>query len=353
MKILRIPALALAGALAAMTAHAQSDETSSDIVAMYGRVYVMFDSVEAKGGTAAAVLRRNRVTDQSSLLGVRGTETLGGGLKAFFQLETGFAPDAASGAFAARNSAVGLQHARWGSILMGRWDMPMKTAQAAPLDPFTDLALADITGVALNQGNFSIREQNVVQYWSPNFGGLEVRLAYSANEARTAARNTYKTGASVVWSNRDVYLTYAYEKHYDSRDGTATTGVDETGNGVGGYVRLGGAKLMAQYGEYTRTGTRKQKSYALGVDWVFAGPHHFLAIYQNSKDGGPDGQVQPSCDLVGVGYRYDFSRRTMFTVYYTKVDNKAGNLCNFGAATLAVGEGQDPQGYSAGIRHTF
>ncbi len=193
----------------------------------------------------------------------------------------------------------------------------------------------------------------MVQYWAPSFGGLEARLAYSANEARIAGRNPYMTGASLVWSNKDVYITYAYEKHYDMRDGAATAGVDETGNGIGGYVRLGGAKLMAQYGEYTRTGTRKQKSYALGVDWIFTGAHHFLAIYQNSKDGGTEGQAQPRCDLVGIGYRYDFSRRTMFTAYYTKVENKVGSICNFGAATLAISEGQDPTGFSAGFRHLF
>jgi hypothetical protein len=35
------------------------------------------------------------------------------------------------------------------------------------------------------------------------------------------------------------------------------------------------------------------------------------------------------------------------------VENEVGNLCNFGAATLAIANGQDPQGFSAGIRHIF
>lgn len=342
----------LVACLAAALPCAAQEDTSEGPVTLYGRVYVMFDSVEAKGGTTV-VSRRNRVTDQSSLLGVRGTERLGGDLKAIYQLETGFTPDAGSGTFANRNSAVGLAHAKAGTLIMGRWDMPFKTTQVAPLDPYTDLALADITGTAINQGNFSNRENNVVQYWSPTFSGFEVRLAYTANEAKAADRNPYKYGGSLTWSNKDVYLAYAYEKHHDSRDGTATPGIEEEGNGIGGYVRLFGAKLMAQYGEYTRTGTAKQKSYALGVDWVFAEPHHFLGIYQNSRDGGPTNAAQPKCDMFGVGYRYDFSRRTMVTAYYTKVSNDVGNLCNFGAATLSITNGADPQGFSAGIRHTF
>ncbi|QJR15920.1 porin [Usitatibacter palustris] len=339
-------------ALAAAALPCAAQEATESPMTLYGRVYLMVDSVEAKGGTTP-LARRTRVTDQSSLLGVRGEEKLSSELKAIYQLETGFPPDQQTANFANRNSGVGLAHAKLGTIIMGRWDMPFKSSQVAPLDPFTDLALADVTGTAMNQGNFSLREQNVIQYWSPNWAGLEVRLAYSANEGKTADRDPYKYGGSLVWTNRTVYLTYAYEKHNDSRDGTVTAGIEEEGHGVGGYVRLGGAKLMAQYGTYSRTGTAKQKSYVLGVDWVFGERHHLLASYQDSRDGGVTTAAQPRCDAQGLGYRYDFSRRTMFTAYYTKVNNDVGNLCNFGAATLSITAGQDPQGFSAGVRHTF
>ena len=346
-------ALAIALTTPALPCLAQEDEGGADLTTLYGLVYVVAERVEAKGGTTP-VLARNRVTDQSSRLGVRGSESLGSGWKAFFQLETGFAPDAASGTFAARNSAVGLRHASFGSILMGRWDMPMKLAQAATLDPFTDLALADITAVALNQGNFSNRAQNVIQYWSPKWNGVDAKLAYSANEARTATASPYMTGASINYAGGNLYLTYAYEKHHDMRDGSVAAGVSEVGNGVGGYYRLGKAKLMAQYGTYTRTGTVKQKSYLLGVDWIFSGPHHLLASYQSSKDGGATTlAAQPECNAYGIGYRYDFSRRTFFTAYYTKVENEVGNLCNFGAATLSITNGADPTGFSFGLRHAF
>jgi predicted porin len=337
---------------AALPCFAQQEENAADVTTLYGRVYLMAERVEAKGGTTT-VLARNRVTDQSSLLGVRGTESIGGGWKALFQMETGFNPDGAGGSFAQRNSGVGLTHPAFGTILMGRWDMPFKMAQVAPLDPFTDLALADITGTAINQGNFSNRAQNVIEYWTPNWNGLEAKFGYQANEGKTATVNPYMYGASLVWNLKDFYLTYAYEKHRDMRDGSNVAGVDEVGNGLGGYFRLGGAKLMAQYGTYTRTGTNKQKSFALGIDWVFFGPHHFLAIYQDSKDGGPTNAAQPKCHAYGIGYRYDFSKRTFFTAYYTKVENEIGNLCNFGAATLSITNGADPTGISAGIRHVF
>ena len=120
----KLIALAVVGACVAPEAMAQT----ANPVTLYGRVYATFESVEAKGG-AAPVSRRNRVADQASYLGVRGTEDLGGGLKAFFQLETGFPPDN-TGTFANRNSAIGLQGG-FGSILLGRWDSPMKVTQTA------------------------------------------------------------------------------------------------------------------------------------------------------------------------------------------------------------------------------
>jgi predicted porin len=342
-------AFAAAAAAAAPHAMAQAD----DPVTLYGRVYVMFDVVEAKGGTAAPLLRRNRVSDQSSLLGVRGSENLGAGMKAFYQLETGFVPDGASGPFAQRNSAVGLQHERWGSLLMGRWDMPFKLTQVAVVDPFTDLSIADITGTAINQGNFSNREPNVVQYWSPEWAGFSVKLAYTANETRIATRNPYKYGGSVAYGKGDYYIAYAYEKHHDYSDGVATTGVSQEGNGIAGYFRLGTAKIMGQYGTYTKTGAKTQKGYALGLDWVFVGNSHLLVLYQRSQDGGANNALQPQCDAIGIGYRYDFSRRTMFQANYVRVNNKTGNLCNFGAGALNIADGQDPRGIAAGVRHTF
>ena len=64
----KLIALAVAGACVAPAAMAQT----ANPVTLYGRAYVTFESVEGKGGTAA-VPRRNRVADQASFIGVRGT----------------------------------------------------------------------------------------------------------------------------------------------------------------------------------------------------------------------------------------------------------------------------------------
>ena len=338
--------LLAAGVFAAGAAAAQT----ANPVTLYGRIYAMFESVEAQGG-ASPVPRRNRVSDRLSLLGVRGTEDLGGGLKAFFQLETAFFPDQNNSPFATRNSGVGLQ-SPWGTVLLGRWDTPFKAANAAIVDPFENNSLADITGVTLNQGNFSRREQNTVQYWSPNWRGIALRAHYSANEGKTATANPSLYSASVTYRSGNVYAAYAWEKHNDQNGATVAAGVEEEGNVVSGYYVMGAAKLFGQYGEYKRTGTTTQKSYLAGASWTL-GNHVLLASYQNSRDGGAANAAQPKCDLVGVGYRYDFSKRTSLVAEYVKVTNDVGNLCNFGTLPLTITAGQDPVGFAIGARHIF
>jgi predicted porin len=342
----KLIAMAVAGACVAPAAMAQT----ANPVTLYGRIYVNFQSVEA-GGSGTPIVRRNRVEDHNSYLGVRGTEDLGGGLKAFFQLETQFKADQNDTTFANRNSGVGLQGG-WGSILLGRWDSPMKTTQTA-VDPWGDNELGDITGAALRQGGFSQRWQNTVQYWTPNWAGFAARLMYVANEARTSTINPRATGASLSYTAGPLYLAYAYEKHQELVGATATDNVDEKGNAFAGAFTFGPVKLSGQYGEYTRTGTEKQKSFQVGMDWFF-GNNHILGSYSKSKYGGASGGAQPECKLAAVGYRYDFSRRTSFMANYTKVDNETGNLCNFGQSALAgIAAGQDPKGVSVGVRHVF
>ena len=175
------------------------------------------------------------MSDRLSLIGFRGTEDLGGGLRAFFQLESATPPDAGGGTFGSRNSGVGLT-GNWGSILLGRWDTPFKVAHASIVDPFNDNSSADITGATLNQGNFSRRENNVIQYWSPNFNGVAFRAHYSANEGKTAATNPSLVGASLTYTGGDLYAAYAYEKHKDQNGATVAAGVNETGNAISGGI---------------------------------------------------------------------------------------------------------------------
>jgi predicted porin len=361
----KLIALAVAGACVAPAAMAQT----ANPVTLYGRVYVTFESVEAKGGpsNAASVPRRQRVSDQSSLLGVRGTEDLGGGLKAFFQLETGFKPDENNTTFAARNSGVGLQGG-FGSVLLGRWDMPWKVATIA-IDPYGDLTLGGITGTLSDGGNFDRRDQNVVQYWTPTSAGFAARAAITSNENKTASANPRDYGANVTYTGGPIYAFIAWEKHKDQSGGNGNgvgsaatnivSGAEEKGWAGGGSFAFGPVKLGAQYQRIEKSGPTAATSREDIKNWMgnvvyTLGNHQFIYQYMQSKGGGAVGAEEPDCRSHDPGYQYNFTRRTFVLLQYTKVDNKNNSsACNFGANRLAITSGQDPQGWSLGIRHVF
>ena len=354
----KLIALAVAGASIAPAAMAQT----ANPVTLYGRAYAMFESVEQNGPTAASTLtRRNRVSDQSSLLGVRGTEDLGGGLKAFFQLETGFKIDQNDTTFAARNSGVGLQGG-WGSFLMGRWDTPYKVVTTA-IDPFGDLTLGGYTAVMNGNGvrgvtstnAFDRRDQNVVQYWSPSWAGVSFRLSYAANEARTAAANPLSQGASVSYTGGPVYLAYAYHELKDMAFSTATPKKQDANQIVGTFT-FGPIKLGAAYEKIKRDGFTDRKAWLGNIVWTF-GNNQLIYQFSKGKDGETSALTQPDCDANVAGYQYNFSRRTFFLAQYTKVDNKTStSTCNFGATPGAIGTNQagvEAKGIAVGLRHIF
>src|SRR4029077_8665248 len=141
--------LAVASAIAAPL----SVQAQSSSVQIYGTINVDYEAVQAGGASPAAALApgqlgaaptgvnvpwRDRVTSNSSNIGFRGVEDLGGGLKAIFQIESAIGFDnqatfgtntangtATGGGFATRNTNVGLS-GNWGTVFAGQWDTPYK-----------------------------------------------------------------------------------------------------------------------------------------------------------------------------------------------------------------------------------
>jgi predicted porin len=352
----KLIALAVAGACVAPAAMAQT----ANPVTLYGRAYATVESIEATGGTAAqdaATTRRTRIDDQSSLLGVRGTEDLGGGLKAFFQLETAFKIEQNDTGFAARNSGVGLQGG-WGSVLIGRWDMPMKATVIA-LDPFGDLTAGGYKTTMADRGNFDVRAQNVVQYWSPNWAGIALRLAATSNETRTATVNPRMEGASLTYTGGPVYLVAAYEEHKDATSASSTAGLTPTtagyrekGYALGGSFNIAVFKIGAMYEKFKKDGRSDQKAWMGNIVWTL-GNNQLIYQHGIAKDGAASG-TEPDCHSDTFGYQYNFSRRTFFLAQYVTIKNNITSNCNLANTGMpGLVAGQDPKATTVGLRHIF
>ena len=343
---------------------------------VYGRVYLTAESVKSDGGTTP-LSSRTRLSDNSSLLGVRAEKALGGDLKGWAQLETGFKADDTSGGttggtnnFATRNSGVGLMGS-FGNVFLGRWDTPFKVTQLLSVDPFGDTTIASPAGITMRQLSFDVRANNVLQYWSPTFSGFQARLAVTSNESKSDAAAVPGTAAganprlysgSLEWSGGPFYVSYAYEKHKDqipvstlSSTTVFSQGTDETGNGIAAKYTMGWAQITGQYGLYDRTGSDKQKSGMVNLVGTF-GVHQGIASFRTSKDGGPTGTQQPECNGYAFAYKYLFDRNFDFIAEYVEVKNKTGGLCDFGqngVGAAAIAGGGTPKGMAAGLRYTF
>ena len=347
----KLIALAVVGACVAPAAMAQT----AGPVTLYGRVYETIVSVKADSSAAgAAIDRRTRVDDQASLLGVRGTEDLGGGLKAFFQLETAFKPDQNDTPFAARNSGIGLEGG-WGSFVVGRWDTPYKVS-TYPVDAFGDLTMAGISGLGHDQGNFDRRDQNMLQYWSPNFAGFQFKVMAQANEAKTATSNPHDTSANVTYTRGPLYAFLAYEDHKDP----SALYTKETGWSGGAKYSFGPIQIGGEYEEIKRDSATiapdpdKRKEWLANIIWTF-GNNQLIYQHQDSKGASTTGiDHSGDCKSESVGYKYIFSKRTFFIAEYMKTDNKDLGTCSFATtATFPVKPGQDVQAAAIGLQHVF
>jgi len=241
----RLLALAVAAAVCAPTAVFADDST----VTVYGTLNMDFDHVEADGCQAPGCTNqagKNRVVQNSSNIGFRGAEDLGGGLKTVFQIEQGVnlnsgTASAAAGTWATRNSKLGLA-GNFGEVFFGNWDTPYKSSTIlGPIDAwyntgvayYGDIISGDSTPTTPNVANrrsFDRRENNVVEYITPDLSGFTGRVSYAADQERTG------TGAgpdlwsvSGAWTGGPLYLALAWERHNqyanNAFDQTRDTGV--------------------------------------------------------------------------------------------------------------------------------
>ncbi|HVK56160.1 MAG TPA: porin [Burkholderiales bacterium] len=389
-------ALAVAAAVAA-PAIALADNST---VSIYGTLNVDVESVQAKSAAGAGVNleRRNRVSNNSANIGFRGVEPLGGGVDAWFQIENNVPIDSGGGGWSNRNSAVGLKGS-FGNVNLGLWDTPYKFSTGR-LDPFGNTSIAAYTGVvggnvsplntgnAANRASFDRRQQNFVQYWSPNLGGFSGRVGYGANEEKNAAAcagiacDPQLLSLSLAYENGPIYVTAAYEKH-DEYANTATTKSDDTAWKVGGAFTFAGSHTVSAMWERLNfegsvgtiglpktvdpTSTTAANILAGTANeaemdtWFVSylgkfGPHNLRASYGQNNELEIDGteQTDTKARFWALGYGYAWTKRTELYALYVNIDNDTNSSNTFGVNTLAgAGAGADPRGFGVGVKHTF
>jgi predicted porin len=389
-------AAAVCGLLAASAATAQSSS-----VQLYGRANLGFDYYEAKGSSVAGADRdgRFRVFDNSSRVGLRGTEDLGNSLKAIFQIETGVNIDngsstgqggqtnASSGFWASRDSFVGLD-ANFGRLTFGRQSMYWVNGVNAQFSanyinsqiPWTDgTQLGRVSG----GGTTPARVSNVVQYTTPTFAGINGTLSYSPN-AQEAVQNV---GAGVDTDGRIWAATvrgtwgpfYAQVDYADTQGNSSLAGAPRV---EGSAWKVGGSWGYMPGARIGLIWVRTQSNAATGLSlgdkvnqdgWTINWEHTF-GNFQVMAQYGQTGDIK-SCDsgsLAGnvscgdtkasgymIGGRYFLSKRTWLYASWNLVDNKSNNFADYTGSSITSTSGAptpfgaDPEIWAVGIFHSF
>ena len=287
-------------------------------------------------------------SSNASRIGFKGSEDLGGGLKAIWQLESGVNIDEGDGSWVSRNSFVGLA-GDWGTALLGRHDTPLKLVGRA-VDLFGD-TMADSRNVM--GGGSDTRADNVLAYISPSFSGFGVAIAYTNDLAGTGNGgdkiDQSAWNANVTYSNGPLYLGLGY----GDGDAHDSAGLGAQWRVAGGYT-FGNFKIVGQYDSLEGDGV-------VGDDydaWMVGGAYTMgnVVLKANYMAGEIDGCTIGACDPEQwtIGADYNLSKRTsVYALYADGQDVVMGGGAGSSDQIGAAPGDSDVSTISVGVTHSF
>jgi len=311
----------IALALASLAGAAQAQSA----VTVYGRVDLSLAQ------QADSVDNKEVRNGSGSRLGFRGTEDLGDGLKAVFQIEHRFnADDGAQtrSAFWDGKSIVGLEGA-FGRVTLGREENPAYTFGQTVADPWgTDTVASN--GSIINGRIGTTRYSNTVNYRFAAAGftvGAQVaEMDGNAPATGTATDRPYSLGGA--WASGPIMVGVGFENPADEDDQWAT---------VAGSYDFGLVKLGAFFGTGRNGDDQKMRAYLVSATAPI-GKGQLRASWGELKNRDTDVIRDRQFAL---GYHYALSKRT--TVYADVVHEGRDDMSDDLKST----------GYDFGIRHNF
>ena len=381
----KLIALAVAG-LVSGGAFAQSNVTIS------GQLKVAVDNVSASGATApgASLTSRNRFTDNNSNIRFSGTEGLGNGLSAIWQIETSVGTTDCTGTSGAANGACGTAGANtigtrdtfvgltggFGTVMAGKLSVHYQSqvnvegagfVDGLPLAASTINLLNNINGTAITG---STRLNNAIGYVTPTWGGFNVLVGYTTiSESTIAGLKAKDTGWNFRprYDNGPIHATWSYLAVSNAGSSAASMGADTRSNRLGfAYDIPGGFKVGVVY-----DGTKNQGNDAGGVETkrtAWALPLSYtnganVVSFSYAKAGtiklnGAD-QKDTGAKMFMLGFEHALSKRTAINATWVSLSNDAAAKYDFWHPSSSVGAGSpmpagaDPRMIALGMWHKF
>jgi predicted porin len=398
----KLIALAVASALT-VPALALADTGN---VTIYGSANVSYDFVDS----GANGNRSQRVSSNTSTLGLKGSEDLGDGLTAVWQVEQGIDMTGAGNSvlgggtastFGTQNTFVGLSSATMGTVVLGRHDTPYKLATRG-FDQFAN-GIADNrslmglsssaigvpfhSGAALGTTNTAVafdgRQPDVIAYISPAMAGLTIAVGHvnlnqdlGLSQSSSADHNSGAWSVAGLYGNGPLFASLAYETHdlesaltalghpyAGAEEHAAKLGLgytadafsvgfayETTSDNIGSVLGAPGADILGH------------NAYYLSGKFNINGSDAIKAAY--SRIGDLSAVADTAANQFSLGYDHAMSKRTTVYALYTRLNNGANGAYGLsgsassaniasGAGSTVAGVGSDPSAVSIGLKHSF
>ena len=380
-------------------AHAQSS------VSIYGILDVGYIGTNYKGVGTSPTNQQNtngfgQSAEQTSRLGFKGQEDMGGGTSAVFTLETGLNPSNSTlSTFNTRQAFVGLKQQGYGTAAIGTQYTPIYNAVGQTDAGQMNNMLGSLIYATNPQANgnsgsgpfanssssagtsdaFTVRTSNALTVRSDRFAGFAGEAILVSNGTDNTQTTTVTNGTTTITGGQNTntgwglganytydkfYATVAYQAFKNYTSGTLTSptpalwttasgGVNTQDNQtyVAATYDFGILKAYAQYINRKATDSLNTGYYAqrkaeqIGVRGFFTPTIEGWASAGLGKTTA-FGQGQPTANFTGyqLGTNYWLSKRTNAYAIFGSTQTSS-----VAPSTAAV----SGNGYAVGVRHTF
>lgn len=334
-------------------------------VTVYGIVDLAVRNVrnEGVGSTTSEVSGSNN----TSRIGFRGSEDLGGGWGAAFGLEHGLLADSGASAsdsrFFDRLSTVSLTNKSLGELRLGRDYVPTYRNWSR-FDPFSYVGVARSANFvsATPQGpiraafgtndNTTVRSDNAIQYLLPKgLGGAEGEVLVALREGGLVTDDKANVlGARLGFTAGPVFVSAA---HATTENSQTTVGKFKD-TALGTALELGNVKLSAAWRRFAYD-SAKQANLLIGLSAEF-GVHEIRASWNRVDLSGSVGTTaidNVDANQYGIGYVYNFSKRTMVYATFAQISNDSGARFTIPGGPSGIAAGGSSRGFETGLWHRF
>lgn len=387
----KIIALAIASAMT-MPALALAEVT------VYGKANVAYEMTNDGGdvttgaGAGNTDAKRNQVSSNTSILGLKGSEDLGNGLTAVWQMEGTVGMDNGATASSAatgsavpskgtatslfnRNTFVGVAGG-FGTVVLGQHDTPYKLA-TRKLDVFAD-SIADNRSIM--GGGHDARGTDVLAYISPNFSGFTAAVAYVGSTDNTllvgaAVPGNSTAGLTSISGNyaRDNWTVALANQSINVKNANpGASKTDMTATKLAGTFAMNVFTVGLAYEMLSTKTTVKNEQNNIYLAGTFkasdAGTVKLAYTMAGEKKSGGVAVKKSEASQVSLGYDHAMTKNTTLFALYTSIGNNydkaAATGSSYGltsgsstgdtaAGTLVAGGKGNPSAIAFGVRHSF